>query len=80
MMAEPKRSRSTLARPGCASTAIMPSASLQQRRCHRPNSRTDIDDERAGDYGRVSDELPCPSGVELVPCPAPLSGAHGGGP
>lgn len=56
------------------------SASLKQRRCHRPGSRTDIDDERAGGYGRLSDELPCPSGVELVPCPAPLSGAHGGGP
>ena len=56
------------------------SASLQQRHCHRPHSRTDIDDERAGGYDRVSDELPCPSGFELVPCPAPLSGAHGGGP
>ena len=56
------------------------SASLQQRRGHRPSSRTDIDDERAGGYRRLSDELPCPSGVELMPCPAPLSGAHGGGP
>ena len=56
------------------------SASRQQRRRHRPNPRTNIDDEGAGGYGRLSDELLCPSRVELMPGPAPLSGAHGGGP
>ncbi len=56
------------------------SASRQQRRRHRPNPGTDIEDEGAGDYGRLSDELLCPSRVELMPGPAPLSGAHGGGP
>jgi hypothetical protein len=69
--------------PGPASMRLdgdYTSARLQQRRCHGPNSGTDIDDERAGGYGRLSDELPCPSGVELMPCPAPLAGAHGGGP
>lgn len=70
-------------RPGPASVRLDgddASASLQQRRCHRSHARTDIDDKGAGGYRRLSDELPCPSGVELMPCPAPLSGAHGGGP
>ena len=57
-----------------------PSASCDQRRRNRPQARTDIDDERAWGYARLSDELLCPSGVELMPRPAPLCGAHGGGP
>ena len=56
------------------------SARLHQRRRHRPNSGTDIDDESAGRYGGLSDEPLCPSTVELMPCPAPLPGAHGDGP
>ena len=63
----------------CASTDHR-SASCDQRRrdCSKP--RTDIDDERAWGYARLSDELLCPMGVELMPRPAPLCAAHGGGP
>lgn len=56
-----------------------PRASGDERRRHRSQARADVDDERAWGQARLSDESLCPSGVELMPRPAPLCGAHGGG-
>ncbi len=45
----------------------------------RSGSRADVDDDRASGEARVSDEVFCPAGVELVPPPAPWRG-HGDAP
>ena len=49
-----------------------PSTSGDERGRDGSHARADIEDKCASGYGRLSDELIRPPGVELVPCPAPL--------